>query len=248
MIPFRNLAEARTPDGSRLSLHEHDGDYFIKLNGRQLMSSSSTSSEIMLAEKGCGHLTHHAAPRVLIGGLGLGFSLKRVLEMIGSRGVVRVAELIPEVIEWNRELLAAVNGDLLKKRNVETLIGDVFYVIRSAARLPFDAILLDVDNGPTSFVQQGNKRLYSRRGLQTIRNALAPGGRVAFWSAEAEPAFRETLKRAGFYVEEFPAKAHERAKRFAHMIYVGERTSAPSFTYSAVANRSPSAKHSGHKR
>ena len=126
MIPFRNLAEARTPDGSRLTLHEHDGDYFIKLNGRQLMSSTSTTSEIMLADKGCGHLIGEANPRVLIGGLGLGFSLKRVLEIIGDRGVADVAELIPEVVAWNREFLAPVNGRLLDRPNVEVLVGDVF--------------------------------------------------------------------------------------------------------------------------
>jgi spermidine synthase len=222
MIPFRNLAEARTPDGARLSLHEHDGDYFIKLNGRQLMSSTSTTSEIMLADKGCGHLIDHPKPRVLIGGLGLGFSLKRVLEIVGERGMVDVAELVPDVVEWNREFLAPLNGQLLARPNVKILVGDVFAIIRRSGSA-YDSILLDVDNGPTSFVQSGNKRLYDRRGLKLIRHALKPGGRVAFWSAEPEPQFRETLARADFDVEEFPAKAHERAKRFAHMIYVGQR-------------------------
>ena len=222
MIPFRNLAEARTPDGSRLTLHEHDGDYFIKLNGRQLMSSTSTTSEIMLADKACGHLIAEPKPRVLIGGLGLGYSLKRVLEIIGDRGVAEVAELIAEVVDWNREFLAPVNGRLLEKPNVKVFIGDVFAIIRRS-RGAYDSILLDVDNGPTSFVQSGNKRLYNRRGLKLIHDALKPGGKVAFWSAEAEPQFRETLSRSGFDVAEFPAKSHERAKRYAHMIYVGQR-------------------------
>ncbi len=223
MKPFRNLAEARTPDGSRLSLHEHDGDYFIKLNGRQLMSSTSTTSEILLAQEACQNLGRSASRRVLIGGLGLGFSLKRVLEMIGKIGVVHVAELIPEVIEWNRELLAAVNGELLNDRRVEIFAEDVFALLRRAAKTSYDAILLDVDNGPTSFVQAKNSRIYSRRGLRAIWDALMPGGRVAFWSAEPEPGFTEQLSRAGFLPKEIPAKAHERAKRFAHMIYVGER-------------------------
>ncbi|MDQ6622021.1 MAG: spermine synthase [Verrucomicrobiota bacterium] len=223
MIPFRNLAEARTPDGSRLSLHEHDGDYFIKLNGRQLMSSSSTSSELMLAERACEHLTRQREPRVLIGGLGLGFSLKRVLEMIGQFAVVHVAELMPEVIDWNRELLGALNGKLLLDRRVSVFAEDVFALIRRGAKTPYDAILLDVDNGPTSFVQTKNARLYNRRGLSAIWAALTSGGHVSFWSAEAEPGFRDSLTRAGFLAEEYPAKAHERAKRCAHMIYVGER-------------------------
>jgi spermidine synthase len=223
VIPFRNLAEARTPDGSRMTLHEHDGDYFIKLDGRQLMSSTSTTSEVMLADKACGQFGRHAATRVLIGGLGLGYSLKRVLELLGKDGRAHVAELLPEVVAWNRDLLAAVNGKLLQDPRVEVFIDDVFAVIRRGGKENYDAILLDVDNGPTSLVQSKNSRLYSRRDLRLIHDALKPGGRVAFWSADKEPAFRDQLARNGFATEEYPAKAHERAKRFAHMIYVGER-------------------------
>ncbi|MFL6540850.1 MAG: spermine synthase [Chthoniobacterales bacterium] len=224
MKPFRNLAQTLTPDGSRLSLHEHDGEYFIKLNSRQLMSSTSTTSEIMLADKGAGHLARSPDARVLIGGLGLGFSLKRVLELVGKRAVVHVAELLPEVVAWNRELLGGMNDALLNDKRVDVLIDDVFAVVRRAAKAPYDSILLDVDNGPTSFVQKKNSRLYGWRGLKLTRNALKPGGRVAFWSAEPERGFCEHLSRAGFAASEFPAKAHERAKRFAHVIYVGERT------------------------
>jgi hypothetical protein len=133
---------------------------------------------------------------IVIGGLGLGFSLKRVLEIIGQRGTAHVAELLPEVVSWNRELLGAVNGRLLDRPNVKVLVGDVFAIIRRSSATPYDSILLDVDNGPTSFVQSHNKRLYDRQGLKMIHNALTPGGRVAFWSAEPEPAFRHTLSRA----------------------------------------------------
>ena len=224
MIPFRNLAETLTPDGSRVSVHEHDGEYFLKLNSRQLMSSTSTSSELLLADKACAHLHDRAKARVLIGGLGLGFSLKRVLDMIGPAGVVQVAELLPEVVTWNRELLAGVNGRLLDDSRVEVFVADVFTLIRRGSEDPYDAILLDVDNGATSLVQKKNSRLYDWRGLKLISNALKPGGRVAFWAAEAEPGFCDKLSRAGFATEEYPAKAHARAKRFAHIIYVGERT------------------------
>ncbi len=223
MIPFRNLGEARTPEGSRLTLHEHDGDYFIKLDGRQLMSSTSTTSELKLADKACGSLQNKGNARVLIGGLGLGYSLKRVLELVGKAAVVQVAELMPEVVVWNRELLQKVNGKLLNDPRVEIIVGDVFARIRNPGKSRYDAILLDVDNGPTSFVQTKNRRLYNRRGLHVIMNALNPGGRVAFWSAEPEPQFLDALKRAGFEAEEYPAKANDHAKRFAHMIYVGER-------------------------
>lgn len=221
MIPFRNLAETRTPDGSRFSLHKHDGEYFLKLNGRQLMGSNNTVSECLLADFACRFSKGVAAPRVLIGGLGLGFSLRRVLELTGPKSAVVVAELLPDVVAWNRELLFTLNGRFLDDPRVEVFTGDVFDCIKRGPGR-YDAILLDVDNGPTSFVQPKNCRLYSGAGLRLIRHALRPGGRVAFWSAEREPAFPTQLSRAGFIPTEFEAKAHERAKRAAHRIYVGE--------------------------
>ena len=225
MKPFRNLAETRTPNGSRFSLHEHNGEYFLKLNGTQLMSSTATVSELLLADHACAWTEKRARPRVLIGGLGLGFSLRRVLELVSPGAAVEVAELLPEVVSWNRELLRDVNGTLLDDKRVTVVIGDVFDCIRNGAGR-YDAILLDVDNGPTSFVQPQNSRLYGRRGFELIRRSLRTGGRVAFWAADKEPAFPPALARAGFRVEEIPAKAHERAKRAAHRIYVGERIEA----------------------
>jgi spermidine synthase len=188
------------------------------------MSSTSTSSELLLADRGCSHLANHSNPRVLIGGLGLGFTLDRVLEAIGPHGAVHVAELVPDVVTWNRKFLKEVNGRLLDDPRVEVKVADVFALLRAAVGGErYDAILLDVDNGPTSFVQSKNSRIYSRRGLAVIHSALRPEGRVAFWSAEAEPLFVQSLQRAGFDTESVPAKANEHAKRFAHMIYVGIR-------------------------
>ena len=227
MKPFRNLARTRTADGSQFTLHEHDGDFFLKLNGRQLMSTTSTTSELLLAELPCKRLASVAAPRVLIGGLGLGFSLRRVLELVRKDATVQVAELLPEVVAWNREFLGAVNGALLDDPRVEVLVADVFEVIRRAGPAAYDAILLDVDNGPTSYVQAKNSRLYDRHGFGLIRRALKADGRVAFWSACAEPAFVQALARAGFKAEGFEAKAHERARRAAHCIYVAERRDGP---------------------
>ena len=149
MKPFRNLAQTHTPDGSRFSLHEHDGEFFLKLNGRQLMSTTSTSSELLLAQLPCDGLERKPGASVLIGGLGLGFSLQRVLELVGPNATVHVAELLPEVVDWNREFLGSVNGALLNDPRVKVLVRDVFEVIRQAPKPSYDAILLDVDNGPT---------------------------------------------------------------------------------------------------
>ena len=187
------------------------------------MSTTATSSELLLAQLPCDGLRGRADACVLIGGLGLGFSLQRVLALVGRRARVQVAELLPEVVAWNREFLREVNGRLLDDRRVEVITRDVFDVIRRAEPAAYDAILLDVDNGPTSVVQAGNARIYNRRGLGMIARALKKGGKVAFWSAEAEPEFVRSLAHAGFKAEAFPAKAHEHAKREAHMIYLAER-------------------------
>ena len=228
MKPFQNLAHTRTPDGSQFTLHEHDGDYFLKLNGRQLMSTTSTTSELLLAQLPCARLAGQPQARVLIGGLGLGFSLRRVLALVGKSATVQVAELLPEVVAWNRQFLRAVNGALLDDPRVEVLVGDVFEIIRRAGPAAYDAILLDVDNGPTSFVQPKNARLYDRHGFGLIRRTLRPGGKVAFWSACEEPGFVRSLSRAGFTTEAVPAKAHDRAKRAAHVIYVASLTAKDS--------------------
>jgi SAM-dependent methyltransferase len=223
MIPTKNLGETRTPDGSRFSLHEHNGEYSLKLNGYQLMSSTRTASELLLADEACRFKKPNSAPKVLIGGLGLGFSLKRVLELVGAKAVVTVAELLPEVVTWNREFLGDLNGLLLDEKRVRIYTGDVFDCIVKAGEAHFNAILLDVDNGPTALVQPANYRLYDRAGLKTIYNSLKPGGRVSFWAASAEPQFPKQLRNAGFAVEEVSVKAYHRAKRDGHRIYNGER-------------------------
>jgi hypothetical protein len=238
--PFRNLAQTATPDGSQLTLHEHDGEYFLKLNGRQLMSTTATTSELMLAELPCDGLRGRADTCVLIGGLGLGYSLRRVLELVGRHARIQVAELLPDVVAWNRDLLPHINGKLLDDRRVEVITGDVYNVIRKAGPAAYDAILLDVDNGPTSMVQTKNVRIYDRRGLGIIASALKPGGKVSFWSAVPEPGFLHDLSRAGLPAEAFPAKSHERAKRAAHVIYLARRLTAAEMTIDPpAASQSP---------
>lgn len=228
MKPFKTLAQVRSPDGSLITLHEHDGEHYIKHNGRQLMSTIATVSELRLAELGCRHLGKVTSPRVLIGGLGLGFTLKRVLEMVGKNAVVRVSELLPEVVQWNRELLGNVNGALLDDPRVEVLIEDVFQVLRGASgEARYDAILLDVDHTPASWVQVKNARLYERSGFRAVGRALAPNGLVAYWSAGEEPLFVQRLGQAGFHVQSHEAKAHPTARRAVHRIYVGSLLPKP---------------------
>ena len=223
MKPTLNIAETRTPDGARFSLHEHDGQYSLKLTGSQLMSSGWTLSEAMLADAACRNCDKSRSPRVLVGGLGLGFSLKRVLELVGKNAQVCVAELLPEVIEWNREHLRGLNGALLDDQRVKIFTGDVFDCMMQSGASYYDAILLDVDNGPAALVQSDNSRLYDENGLAMIHDSLKERGRAAFWSADPERSFLRLLRKADFDTEEIEAKTHDRAKRAANRIYVGER-------------------------
>lgn len=228
MKPTTTLGEVRTPDGSKFTLHEHDGDYFLKLDGTQLMSSTWTLSERVLADLACPDKNAFPKARILIGGLGLGFSLKRVLELAGPDWEVVVAELLPEVVEWNRRHLAGLNGSLLDDPRVHIHQGDVHDCLRAAAdskRAKWDGVLLDTDNGPTSLVQPQNRRLYGRGGSAMIRESLRPGGRVAFWAAAEEAGFERRLQRDGFLTERHAIKAHERAKKAVHRVYVGTRSS-----------------------
>lgn len=223
MKPFHTLAEARTPEGRNLKLHEHDGDYFILLNGQQLMNSRASSSEHELARLACRHLEGIDCPRILIGGLGLGFTLKGVLDLVGPDAVVQVAELIPEIVSWNREYLEGLNGDRLADDRVGIIVADVYEVIRRAADRPYDAILLDVDNGPVAFVLEENRRIYQAKGIAHIVKALRPNGCVAVWSAGKDRSFADRLFRAGLKVDVVGVKAYPNAPRDAHVVFLGRK-------------------------
>ncbi|WAC19433.1 spermine synthase [Luteolibacter sp. SL250] len=222
MKPTVTLATTRTPDGATMTLHEHDGQHFLKVAGLQLMSTTASSSEEQMAELSCATLPPR--PRILIGGLGFGFTLKRVLELTGPDAAVHVSELMPEIVAWNREYLAAVNGRLLDDPRVTTLVRDVYDIIGKASGPDrYHAILLDVDNGPDPFVQKGNERLYQGSGLVRIKAALQPGGRVIFWSAHQDKSFVKTLSRTFRNVEAISAKAYPKAKRFTHTLFIADR-------------------------
>lgn len=223
MKPFVTIARAPTPDGAELTLHTRDTHFFLRVDNKPLMGTNASESEMMLAQIACSRLDARKPARVLIGGLGFGFTLRRVLELVGRNAVVQVAELLPQVVSWNREFLSDVNGLLLDDPRVELSIGDVFQTISGAPAAHYDAILLDVDNGPIAMVQDGNARLYQARGFAAIARALKPGGRVTFWSAGPDHAFAGRLSKAGFVVEVMAAKAYARAKRCSHTIFVADR-------------------------
>ncbi len=186
------------------------------------MSTTATSSELILAELACEPARRVKQPSVLIGGLGFGYSLKRVVELMGPKASIHVAELLPEVVAWNRDYLRTVNGLLLDDTRVKTYVDDVFNVISAAPDASYDAILLDVDNGPIAMVQDGNSRLYDKSGFDRIKRVLRPGGRVAFWSASKDQPFEKRLAKAGFIVEVVGAKAYPQAKRCSHTIFIAD--------------------------
>ena len=226
MKPRIKLAQSTTAEGGAMALYEHDGAYCISYAGQELMHSAASTSETLLGVIGVENLDKDAEARVLIGGLGLGFTLRSVLENTGPKTTVELIELLPEVVEWNREYLTSLNGALLDDPRVEIHMTDVVQYVRSTARDVYDVILLDVDNGPVALVAGSNVSLYSNTGLRWMRGALKPGGRAVFWSAGPDLRFEDRLKRAGFVVSKVPARVHAGAKRAAYLLYVANVSAA----------------------
>ena len=216
------------PDGTKFSLHSHDDNFYLKYNGFELMSTALTYSEQLLADKGCAdilenHPNRPAHPKVLIGGLGLGFTLKRTLEIIGSPATVEVAELMTPIIEWNRSFLVEHNGPLLEDHRTKITQGDFFETLNSKPKASFDALLLDIDNTPDDLITEGNDKMYTPSFLGKIREVLTPNGCVTYWLSERSPKFKKRLENAGFTITEHAAKPHEKSKRARHCIYVARR-------------------------
>lgn len=221
MKVITTLATCQSPDGGKLVLQEHDGQHYLKVNGVPLMSTRASSSEQQMAEVACANMPQK--PRVLIGGLGFGFTLRRVLELCPDDAIVDVAELLPEIVQWNREFLSGVNGGLLDDPRVRLHVCDVGEVIKGAGNDRYHAILLDVDNSPDPLVQHGNAELYNKAGIALAKAALHPKGRVVYWSANQDNAFARTLQKAFRNVECIRAKAYPKAKRFTHTLFVADR-------------------------
>lgn len=200
-------------------LQEHDEQFFMKVDGVTLMSTIATASEQLMAELACGS----SPRRVLIGGLGFGFTLRKVLDLCGPDAEVEVAELLPEVVAWNREFLQQVNGALLDDTRVKVHVGDVKQCIDQASGGKFDAIMLDVDNGPDSLVHRDNDKLYGRQGFRKVKAALSPRGRVVYWSANRDKGFERELAKEFINVRSVGAKAYPAAKKFSHTLFVADR-------------------------
>jgi spermidine synthase len=222
MKPTVLLARATTPAGTPITLHAHDGSIFIRVDGVELMSTRQHHSEERLAELACAGLSDRPRAAVLIGGLGLGFTLRATLRHVAADATVVVAEFVPAVIAWNREAAYGLAADALADPRVEVVAGDVADVI-AGSRDRFDAILLDVDTGAAGLTAAANDRLYAPRGLGAAQAALKPGGRLAVWSADDDRRFAARLEAAGFAVSVVRARTHPTGGSW-NSILVGTRT------------------------
>jgi spermidine synthase len=224
MKPLEILGETLAPDGTIVTLTRRDRELIILAGGKPLMSSRMHGSEQALATFGCRHATREA-PHVLIGGLGMGFTLRATLDVLPADATVVVAELIPAVVDWNRGPLGPLAGHPLKDARVEVVIGDVGGVL-GGSRQRFDAILLDVDNGPDAFTAARNAGLYTDVGLAAARAALRPGGTLAVWSAWEDRRFEQRLRYGGFRVTVERVRARLKQGGPRHTIFLGQLPAA----------------------
>lgn len=220
MKPRRLVGTADSPDGTRLELIEHDGEYIMIANGIVLMSTRNRRTEEEFARIACEDLNGGA--HILIGGLGMGFTLRATLDIVPPDTRVTQVELIPEIIEWNRGPLGDRSGHPADDPRAEVLVGDVASIIRESEAL-FDVILLDVDNGPTAMVHAANSRLYSQRGLAAARRALKPGGRLAIWSADNPENFIGRMESVGLTATIHRVGARESGGGARHVVFLGRR-------------------------
>ncbi len=202
-----------------MALYQHDRDFSIELNGQDLMHSRQYESELELARLGCAHLVGSKSPSILIGGLGLGYTLRQVLDMLSPHAKVVVGEFLSAVVEWNREFLGDLNGQLLGDERVDIKTVDVVKLI-SRSRNRFDAILLDIDNGPSAMTNSENRRLYGQEGILACRDALREQGCLAVWSTEPSKKYERLLVNCNFHVRRFRVPAYKGSKSASHFVWV----------------------------
>ncbi|WOI57402.1 spermidine synthase [Palleronia sp. LCG004] len=225
MLPWIRLDETTAPDGDVLRLFRRGEEFSIRLgDGNELMNSRLGGSEEALATLAIDALDDRTAPRILIGGLGMGFTLRAAQPILGSDACIDVAEIVPRLIDWARGPLAPVFGNSLDDARVTLLSRDVSEILREPG-VPYDAVLLDVDNGPDGLTRPGNDRLYDAGGLARAWAALRPGGILAIWSAHPDRGFERRLADAGYDIrtEMVRARAGKRGPR--HVIWIARRPS-----------------------
>ncbi len=235
MIPRELLGTAQIPGGGELRLVRHDRDFMIMLDRNELMSSRMAGSEEALATLSCARIAGLAQPQLLIGGYGMGFTLRAALGSLPAGARVTVCELVPEIIAWARGPMQALSAGGLDDPRVQLVAGDVAETIRHSPGA-YDAILLDVDNGPDGLVRAANDLLYSEQGLRAAKAALRPGGVLAIWSAAKDNAFARRLQRAGFAVEEVAVRARANGKGAKHIIWFASLAPA---SPAAISTRRP---------
>jgi spermidine synthase len=223
MKPWETIDSARSRDGSLLELARRADEWVVRVAGRTLMTSRTYGSEQALAS-----LALESAARqqtVLVGGLGLGFTLRAALDRVPASGKVVVVELVRELCAWNRGPVGHLAGRPLDDPRTELRVGDVVdHIARS--RQAFDAILLDVDNGPGALIHAANGRLYDEAGVRSCRRALRPGGVLAVWSTGPDPSYVRRLARAGLEAEQRRVPARAEPKGTRHVIFLGRRARA----------------------
>ncbi len=223
MIPRKLLGTAQTPDkAGELQLSRRGDDFFIAYNGKELMNSRMHASEDLLAELACRPIAARPEARVLVGGLGLGYTLAAALAILRDDAVVIVAELVAAVVQWNRNMCGHLAGHPLDDRRVTVVEQDVCMLLNNPQD-GFDAIMLDVDNSPDSMTQKSNAWLYGNSGLLKIYTTLRPRGILTVWSAAPDSSFTHRLRRIGFDVQEKTVSARGRGKGGLHTIWVARR-------------------------
>lgn len=221
MIPWELIDIAKTPKGgSELHLYRRGGEYSIRADGLELMNSRVSFSEQELARLACERINESPAPCVLVGGLGMGFTLAAALACLSASAEVIVSERVPEVVKWNRDSFGEFTNHPLRDSRVSVRETDVARLIANGQNV-YDAILLDVDNGPSSMPGAGNEGLYQRAGLKRASNALRAGGILGVWSANPDSRFAQRLDAAGFAVEEISVRARGYRKGMKHTIWIG---------------------------
>jgi spermidine synthase len=219
MIPWVHIDTARVPGADvELRLMRRGDEFSMMLGQNELMNSRLSGSEEALATLACRQIAEVKRPHLLIGGLGMGFTLRAALAVLGSEARITVAELVPAVIAWARGPMAEIFGDSLRDPRANIREADVIEVIQSAPAA-FDAILLDVDNGPEGLIRKANDALYNLKGLKAIGKALRPGGVLAVWSSGPNPAFTKRLRDAGFDVNEVALRATTKRSGARHVIW-----------------------------